>query len=138
MCMKCLFFPINHDFLSHTCMAFTLFVFGHFSFSFFYRFSSFYLFFLRFCCFFLFIFLLKSFNFSFLQHNQTQAHSHAHTQNSEEVSDLVSEANSQGDVTSIKTCDLSTLYTNLPHTEVKERIPKLVIVSRALTRSILV
>ena len=47
-------------------------------------------------------------------------------QNSEEVSDLVSEANSQGDVTSIKMYDFSTVYTNLPHTELKERIPKLV------------
>ena len=47
-------------------------------------------------------------------------------QNSEEVSDLVSEANSGSDVTAIKTYDFSTLYTNLPHTELKERIPKLV------------
>ena len=46
--------------------------------------------------------------------------------NSEEVSDLVSEANSKGDVPSIKTYDFSTLYTNLPHSELKERIPKLV------------
>ena len=38
-------------------------------------------------------------------------------QNSEEVSDLVSEANSKGDVTSIKAYDFSTLYTNLPHNE---------------------
>ena len=45
---------------------------------------------------------------------------------SEEVSDLVSEANSKGDVTSIKMYNFSTLYTNLPHTELKERIPKLV------------
>ena len=44
-------------------------------------------------------------------------------QNSEEVSDLVSEANSKGDV---KTYDYSTLYINLPHTELKECIPKLV------------
>ena len=47
-------------------------------------------------------------------------------QKSEEVSYLVSEANSQGDVTSIKTYDFSTLYTNLPHIELKECIPKLV------------
>ena len=47
-------------------------------------------------------------------------------QNSEEVSDLVSKANSKGDVTSIKTYGFSTLYTNLPHTELKECIPKLV------------
>ena len=47
-------------------------------------------------------------------------------QNSDEVSDLVSTANSKGDVTSIRTYDFSTLYTNLPHTELKERIPKLV------------
>ena len=47
-------------------------------------------------------------------------------QNSEEVSDLVSKANSKGDVTSIKMYDFSTLYTNLPHTELKKRIPKLV------------
>ena len=110
-----------------------------FLFPFFYRFSSFYLFFLCFCCFFLFIFLLKSFNFSIcntIRHRHI--HMHTHTQNSEEVSDLVSKANSQGDVTSIKTCDLSTLYTNLPHTELKECIPKLVRVSRASTRSILV
>ena len=40
-------------------------------------------------------------------------------QNSEKVSDLVSEANSKGGVTSIKTYDFSTLYTNLPHTELK-------------------
>ena len=46
--------------------------------------------------------------------------------NSDEVSDLVSEANSKGDVTFLKTYDFSTLYTNLPHTELKERIPKLV------------
>ena len=46
--------------------------------------------------------------------------------NSDEVSDLVSEANSKGNVTSIKTYDFSTIYTNLPHTELKERIPKLV------------
>ena len=38
-------------------------------------------------------------------------------QNSEEVSDLVSEANSKGDVTSIITYDFSTLYSNLPDTE---------------------
>ena len=38
----------------------------------------------------------------------------------------VFEANSKGDVTSIKTYDFSTLYTNLPHTELKDRIPKLV------------
>ena len=44
-------------------------------------------------------------------------------QNSEEVSDLVSEANSKGDVTSIKTYDFSTLYTNLARTELKECIP---------------
>ena len=47
-------------------------------------------------------------------------------QNSVEVLDLVFEANSKGDVTSIKTYDFSTLYTNLPHTELKECIPKLV------------
>ena len=47
-------------------------------------------------------------------------------QNSEEVSDLVSEANSKGDVTSIKIYDYSTLYTNFPNTELKEHIPKLV------------
>ena len=35
-------------------------------------------------------------------------------------------ANSKGDVTSIKVYDFSTLYTNLPHTELKERIPKFV------------
>ena len=46
--------------------------------------------------------------------------------NSDEVSDLVSEADSKGDVTAIKTYEFSTLYTNLPHTELKERIPKLV------------
>ena len=57
-------------------------------------------------------------------------------QNSEEVSDLVSEANSKGDVTSIKMYDFSTFYTNLPHTELKECIPKLAKVSRASTRSI--
>ena len=59
-------------------------------------------------------------------------------QNPEEVSDLVSEANSEDDVTSIKTYDFSILYTNLPHTELKERIPKLAKVLRALTRSIVV
>ena len=48
--------------------------------------------------------------------------------NSDEVSDLVSEANSKGNVTSIKTYDFSTLYTNLPHTELEECIPKLVII----------
>ena len=42
------------------------------------------------------------------------------------VADLVFEANSKDDITSIKTYDFSTLYTNLPHTELKERIPKLV------------
>ena len=42
-------------------------------------------------------------------------------QNSDEVSDLVSKAKSQGDVTTIKTYDFSTLYTNLKHTELKER-----------------
>ena len=42
-------------------------------------------------------------------------------QNSEEVSDLVSEANSKGNVTSIKTYDFNTLHTNL-----QEHIPKLV------------
>ena len=47
-------------------------------------------------------------------------------QNSDEVSHLVSEANSKCDVTSIKMYDFSTFYTNLPHTEIKERIPKLV------------
>ena len=47
-------------------------------------------------------------------------------QNSEEVSDLVSEANSKGNIISIKTYDFSTLYTNLPHTELKERVHKLV------------
>ena len=47
-------------------------------------------------------------------------------QNSGEVSDFVSEAKSKGNVTFIKTYDFSTLYTNLPHTELKERIPKLV------------
>ena len=58
--------------------------------------------------------------------------------NSEEVSDLVSEANSKGDVTSIKTYDFRTFYTNLPHPELKERIPKLVSESfEAWTRNIL-
>ena len=47
-------------------------------------------------------------------------------QDSEEVSDLVSKANSKGSVTSIKTYDFSTLYTNSPHAELKEDIPKLV------------
>ena len=47
-------------------------------------------------------------------------------QNSDEVSDLVSKTNSKGDVTSIKTYDFSTLDTNLPHAELKVRIPKLV------------
>ena len=57
-------------------------------------------------------------------------------QSSDEVSDLVSEANAKGDVTSIKMYDFSTLYANLPHTELKEHIPKSVKVSRAWTRSI--
>ena len=47
-------------------------------------------------------------------------------QKSNEVSDLVSEASSKGNVTSIKTYDFSTLYTNLPHTKLKERISELV------------
>ena len=40
-------------------------------------------------------------------------------QYSEEVSDLVSKANSKGDVTSIKMYDFNILYTNLPHAELK-------------------
>ena len=47
-------------------------------------------------------------------------------QNSEEVSDLVSEANSKGDFTSIKTYDFSTLFTNLPQSELKDSIPMFV------------
>ena len=46
-------------------------------------------------------------------------------QNSDEVSDLVFEANAKRGVTTIKTYDFNTLYTNLPHAELKERIPKL-------------
>ncbi len=47
-------------------------------------------------------------------------------QHSDEVSEMVSEANSQGPISSIKTYDFNTLYTNLPHSELKERIPKLI------------
>ena len=46
-------------------------------------------------------------------------------QNSDEVSDLVSEANSEGNVTFFKMYEFSNFYTSLPHTESKERIPKL-------------
>ena len=46
--------------------------------------------------------------------------------NSDEVSEVVSEVNQRGQVSSIKTYDFSTLYTNLPHKELKERIPRLV------------
>ena len=46
--------------------------------------------------------------------------------NSDEVSQVVSEVNQRGQVSSIKTYDFSTLYTNLPHKELKERIPNLV------------
>ena len=49
--------------------------------------------------------------------------------NSDEVSEVVSEVNQRGQVSSIKTYDFSTLYTNLPHKELKERIP-----SRGVTR----
>ena len=38
---------------------------------------------------------------------------------------MVSEANSKGDITSIKMYNFSTLYTNLQHTEFQECIPKL-------------
>ena len=37
----------------------------------------------------------------------------------------MSEVNQRGQVSSIKTYDFSTLYTNLPHKELKERIPRL-------------
>ena len=46
--------------------------------------------------------------------------------NSDEVSEVVPEVNQRGQVSSIKTYDFSTLYTNLPHKELKERIPRLV------------
>ena len=46
--------------------------------------------------------------------------------NSDEVSQVVSDVNRRGPVTSIRTYDFSTLYTNLPHSELKERIPRLV------------
>ena len=45
-------------------------------------------------------------------------------QNSDEVSDFVSEGNSKGDVLSIKIYDLSTVYSNLPHTELNEDISR--------------
>ena len=60
-------------------------------------------------------------------------------QNSGEVSDLVSKAYSKGSVTSIRMYNFSSIYTNLPHAELKECIPsQLVKVLRATTRSILV
>ena len=46
--------------------------------------------------------------------------------NSDEVSEVVPEVNQRGQVSSIKTYDFSTLYTNLSHKELKERIPRLV------------
>ena len=46
--------------------------------------------------------------------------------NSDEVSEVVSEVNQRGQVSSIKTYDFSTLCTNLPHKELKERIPRLI------------
>ena len=46
--------------------------------------------------------------------------------NSDEVSEVVSEVNQREQVSSIKTYDFSTVYTNLPHKELKERIPRLI------------
>ena len=46
--------------------------------------------------------------------------------NSDEVSEVVSDVNRRGQVNSVKTYDFSTLYTNLPHNELKERIPRLI------------
>ena len=43
---------------------------------------------------------------------------------SREVSEVVSEVNQRGQVSSIKTYDFSSLYTNLPHNELKERLVK--------------
>ena len=61
----------------------------------------------------------------------TPLHTLTHThywliKNSDEVSEVVSEVNQRGQVSSIKTYDFSTLYTNLPHKELKERITRLV------------
>ena len=38
----------------------------------------------------------------------------------------MSDVNRRAQVISIKTYDFSTLYTNLPHNELKERIPRLI------------
>ena len=46
--------------------------------------------------------------------------------NSNEVSEVVSEVNQRGQVSSIKTYDFSTIYTNIPHKKLKQRIPRLV------------